>query len=88
MITQRGMTTHEYAKTTINKKFDVFIDEMVRLNFSNSQMKTELVKYMQDIETGYSSLVRKYKGLYRQALELAKKQKRKDGAVRDATLHL
>lgn len=88
MITQRGASTQETIKKTSNAKLESFVDEMFRLKFTKEQIKEELSKYICDIETGYADMIRKYKSLYRQAVERVRKHKRQEGARSGSVSHL
>jgi len=61
---------------------------MFRLKFSPKEMKEELGKYISDIETWYSEMVKKYKGLYRKAVDRIKRMKRMEGSNKDAVSYL
>jgi hypothetical protein len=50
---------------TVNQKFETFIDDLFALKLDQKKHKSEVVQYVSTIETYYTSMVEKYRRLYK-----------------------
>lgn len=63
-----------FCPLTQNKKFEAFLDDLFDLNIAQHKMKSEIVNYMQIVESFYTDKLHKIRSQYEKQLKQLKKK--------------